>query len=129
MAASSNTLSERTILLVEDEETIRTIVLDALRKEGYTVIETHNPLHAAEILGSKLFSVDLLISDVVMPGMNGLEFAKEMRAMQPKLKIILTTGSLEMKQEIEAQPTPNQYFLEKPFTLDAMLAMVAKAIL
>src|ERR1700728_1528520 len=82
------------VLLVEDEVTLRLWIAEELRDAGFTVIEAKNADEASAIIASGS-PVDLIFSDVRMPGsMNGLEFARRVRAQYPTLPIIITSGDL-----------------------------------
>jgi two-component system cell cycle sensor histidine kinase/response regulator CckA len=83
---------QETILLVEDEETIRRKVATALRGYGYTVFEAGNGEEALSLLASAGWQIDLLLSDIVMPGINGRELADRVRAHNPGIRVLLTSG-------------------------------------
>ena len=84
-----------TILLVEDEEGLRSLNARGLRSRGYSVIEASNGIEAMEALEEKNGAVDLVVSDVVMPEMDGPTLLNEMRARNPDLKIIFVSGYAE----------------------------------
>src|ERR1700730_17011640 len=84
-----------TILLVEDEEGLRSLNARGLRSRGYSVIEASNGIEAMEALEQKNGAVDLVVSDVVMPEMDGPTLLKEMRGRNPDLKIIFVSGYAE----------------------------------
>lgn len=118
----------KTILVVEDEDTIRKIVSKSLRNDGYNVIEAQNPRRASQIMGSDLFSIDLLFADIVMPEMSGTQFAKELRAIRPDLKIIFATGSVDLLNTQELAAIPHNGLLEKPFTIEDLRDAVRSAL-
>lgn len=116
-----------TILVVEDNVELRNLVGIALRQKGFTVLEADNPHNAAEIVGSTLFSVDLLVADVEMPNMSGDEFAKELRAMRPSLKIIFATG--QAPEEGSGFTTvAHDAYLPKPYSPDDAVRAVRSAL-
>ena len=84
-----------TILLVEDEEGLRSLNARGLRSRGYSVIEASNGIEAMEALEEKDGAVDLVVSDVVMPEMDGPTLLREMRKRNPNLKIIFVSGYAE----------------------------------
>src|SRR5205823_7362443 len=84
-----------TILLVEDEDGLRSLNARGLRSRGYSVIEAANGVEAIEALAEKEGGVDLIVSDVVMPEMDGPTMLKEMRAKNPSVKIIFVSGYAE----------------------------------
>jgi two-component system, cell cycle sensor histidine kinase and response regulator CckA len=113
-----------TILLVEDEEGLRALNARGLKSRGYTVIEAGNGVEALEELGKQGDVVDLVVSDVVMPEMDGPTLLKELRKRNPDIKIIFVSGYAEEAFE-KSLPDPNQFeFLPKPFTLKQLVAKV-----
>jgi CheY-like chemotaxis protein len=81
-----------TILLVEDDEAVRPLIAQALRLYGYTVLEAGNGADALDIAGREPDAIDLLLTDIVMPGMNGRELAEQLLAEQPTLHVLYTSG-------------------------------------
>jgi two-component system cell cycle sensor histidine kinase/response regulator CckA len=117
-----------TILLVEDEEGLRGLNARGLRSRGYTVLEAANGVEAIDVLGTRDGSVDLVVSDVVMPEMDGPTMLKEMRASNPALKVIFVSGYAEDAFE-KSLPEGEQFnFLPKPFTLAQLVAAVKETI-
>jgi two-component system cell cycle sensor histidine kinase/response regulator CckA len=117
-----------TILLVEDEEGLRSLNARGLRSRGYSVIEASNGIEAMEALEEKNGEVDLVVSDVVMPEMDGPTLLKEMRARNPNLKIIFVSGYAEEAFE-KSLPENEQFaFLAKPFALSALIAKVKETM-
>jgi two-component system, cell cycle sensor histidine kinase and response regulator CckA len=117
-----------TILLVEDEEGLRSLNARGLRSRGYSVIEASNGIEAMEALEEKNGAVDLVVSDVVMPEMDGPTLLKEMRGRNPNLKIIFVSGYAEDAFE-KSLPENQQFaFLPKPFTLTQLVAAVKETM-
>jgi DNA-binding response OmpR family regulator len=110
-----------TILVVDDEEDIRTVVRQMLAAEGYVVLDAGDPHHALRLAGQQ--HVDLLITDVVMPLMRGTELAQRLLALVPSAKVLLM--SAYKVAEIAASGHP---FLAKPFTPDALLGRVREIL-
>ena len=106
-----------TILVVDDEEDIRTVVRQMLAAEGYVVLDAEDPNQALRLAGQQ--HVDLLLTDVVMPLMRGTELAQRVLAIAPSVKVLLM--SAYKVAEIAASGHP---FLAKPFTPDALLGRV-----
>ena len=104
-----------TVLLVEDEPMVRSVAERALTRHGYTVITADNGEDALEIL-AKNEPIDLLISDVVMPGMDGPTMVREARQSRPELKILFMSGYAEeqLRKSIDIE---NVNFLPKPFSV------------
>ena len=110
-----------TILVVDDEEDIRTVVRQMLAAEGYVVLDAGDPHHALRLAGQQ--HVDLLITDVVMPLMRGTELAQRLLALVPSAKVLLMSAF--KVAEIAASGHP---FLAKPFTPDALLGRVRELL-
>ncbi|HEY6382030.1 MAG TPA: response regulator, partial [Pseudolabrys sp.] len=127
-AATADLTGEGTILLVEDEEGLRALNARGLASRGYTVLEAGNGLEAIETL-EKHGHVDLVVSDVVMPEMDGPTLLKELRRRDPELKIIFVSGYAEEAFN-KNLPSQEQYaFLAKPFTLKQLVAEVKKTLM
>jgi two-component system cell cycle sensor histidine kinase/response regulator CckA len=117
-----------TILLVEDEDGLRSLNARGLRSRGYSVIEASNGVEAMEALEEKNGAVDLVVSDVVMPEMDGPTLLREMRARNPNLKIIFVSGYAEDAFE-KSLPENEQFaFLAKPFALSALVEKVKQTM-
>jgi two-component system cell cycle sensor histidine kinase/response regulator CckA len=117
-----------TILLVEDEEGLRSLNARGLRSRGYNVIEASNGIEAMEALEQENGAVDLVVSDVVMPEMDGPTLLKTMRSRNPDLKIIFVSGYAEDAFE-KSLPENQQFaFLPKPFTLSQLVAAVKETM-
>jgi two-component system cell cycle sensor histidine kinase/response regulator CckA len=117
-----------TILLVEDEDGLRSLNARGLRSRGYSVIEASNGIEAMEALEEKNGAVDLVVSDVVMPEMDGPTLLREMRARNPNLKIIFVSGYAEDAFE-KSLPENEQFaFLPKPFALSALVEKVKQTM-
>lgn len=113
-----------TIMLVEDEDPVRLFGARALRNKGYKVIEARNGEAALQLLSDKSEEIDLLITDVVMPGMDGPTLVRKVREDRPGLRVICISGYSEdaLRQRIE-QDT-NIHFLPKPFSLKQLAGTV-----
>jgi two-component system cell cycle sensor histidine kinase/response regulator CckA len=120
-AANADLTGEGTILLVEDEEGLRALNARGLTSRGYTVLEAGNGVEAIEVLEKYDGEVDLVVSDVVMPEMDGPTLLRELRSRIPGLKIIFVSGYAEDAFQ-KHLPTDGQFaFLAKPFTLKQLV--------
>ena len=123
-AAGADLTGQGTILLVEDEEGLRALNARGLTSRGYTVLEAGNGVEAIELFEAQGGLVDLVVSDVVMPEMDGPTLLKELRKRNPALKIIFVSGYAEEAFE-KSLPAGEQFsFLPKPFTLKQLVAAV-----
>ena len=117
-----------TILLVEDEDGLRSLNARGLRSRGYTVIEAANGVEAMEAIEREEGEIDLVVSDVVMPEMDGPTLLTEMRKRNPDLRIIFVSGYAEDAFE-KSLPKNEQFaFLAKPFTLSQLVAAVKDTV-
>jgi two-component system cell cycle sensor histidine kinase/response regulator CckA len=118
-----------TILLVEDEDGLRSLNARGLRSRGYSVIEASNGIEAMEALEQKNGAVDLVVSDVVMPEMDGPTLLKAMRERNPDLKIIFVSGYAEDAFDKSVLRDDEQFaFLPKPFALSALVEKVKQTM-
>ncbi len=106
-----------TILLVEDEDGVRVFGARALRNKGYTVLEANSGEAALAVMESYEDTIDLLISDVVMPQMDGATLVERVREGQPDFKVILISGYAEEALGERLNAASNINFLPKPFSL------------
>jgi two-component system cell cycle sensor histidine kinase/response regulator CckA len=113
-----------TILLVEDEEIVRAVVREVLETAGYTVVAAHNGRRALELCAQHDGPIDLLVSDVVMPELGGIELAELLRAENPGIGVVLMSGYPDRDPELDGTPTR---WLQKPFTHGELLAEVGAA--
>jgi two-component system cell cycle response regulator CpdR len=114
------------ILLAEDDESLRKFLAAALQRAGYEVDAFGNGSDAFECLQTRTF--DLLLSDIVMPGLDGIELAKRAADLQPNLKIMFITGFAAVVLH-PASETPKQAkVLSKPFHLRDIVAEIDRMI-
>ena len=125
---SQDLTGQGTILLVEDEDGLRSLNARGLRSRGYTVIEAANGVEAMEAIEREEGEIDLVVSDVVMPEMDGPTLLTEMRKRNPDLRIIFVSGYAEDAFE-KSLPENEQFaFLAKPFTLSQLVATVKETV-
>ncbi len=122
--ATADLTGQGTILLVEDEEGLRMLNARGLRSRGYTVLEAGNGVEALEELERNGGHVDLVVSDVVMPEMDGPTLLKELRQRNPKVRIIFVSGYAEDAFGKSLPEEDRPAFLAKPFTLKQLIAAV-----
>ena len=116
-----------TVLLVEDDEDVRKLGSEILQRSGYTVVETGDPLDALTIAERTKGAIDLLVTDMVMPGMGGGELAKHLGTLRPELRVLYMSGySDQIPAVVAQQPAPA--FLPKPFTPHELTKKVREAL-
>jgi two-component system cell cycle sensor histidine kinase/response regulator CckA len=106
-----------TVLLVEDEAPVRAFAARALRLRGHKVIEVENAEEALATLGDPALQIDVFVSDVVMPGMDGPSWVREALRTRPGARVIFMSGYSEESVAKERLRIPNATFLPKPFSL------------
>jgi PAS domain S-box-containing protein len=119
--------SGETVLLVEDDAAVRLLIAELLRDLGYACVEATNAQGAMPILASGR-ALDLLITDVGLPGLNGRQLAEYARQQRPDLKVLFVTGYAESATGASPFLEPGMDMVTKPFTLDA-LALKIREIL
>ena len=117
-----------TLLLVEDETMVRNLVRRLLEGYGYSVLEARNGAEALEVAGAHEASIDLLLTDVVMPQMSGPELAEQLARRRPGLRVIFMSGYTDEKLDPQGVLEPTVQFMAKPFTPDT-LARRVRAVL
>jgi two-component system cell cycle sensor histidine kinase/response regulator CckA len=117
-----------TILLVEDEDPVRAVNSRALSARGYTVLEAASGLEALQIIEERGEPVDLVVSDVVMPEMDGPTLLGELRKRHPTLKVIFVSGYAEDAFQKNLPEGEQFNFLAKPFSLKQLVEAVKEAI-
>ena len=113
---------ERVVLVVEDERMVRRVQRDVLAEAGWLVLEAASAMEALELVAAHEGPLDVLVTDLELPGLRGCELAARLVAERPGLGIVFTSGHGE-----EASPCerfPGSRFLQKPFTIDGL----AKAV-
>src|SRR6185437_710069 len=118
-----------TVLLVEDEDPVRLFSARALRNKGYKVVEAKSGEAALEIIVSGTEKVDLLVTDVVMPRMDGPSLIKEVRALHPDMKVIFISGYTEDAFRKRLGDETDIHFLPKPFSLKQLAGKVKEVML
>lgn len=116
------------ILLVEDEESVRAFSARALKATGYEVFEADGGEEALEVLDELDYEVDLIISDVVMPEMDGPTMLKVVREKAPKLKVIFVSGYAEESVRRDIEDDQSVDFLPKPYSLDQINSKVKEVL-
>jgi len=127
-AASTDLTGSATILLDEDEEAVRAFASRALASRGYTVHEAGTGHEALAVMEETGGQIDLVVSDVVMPEMDGPSLLRELRKQRPELKIIFVSGYAEDAFARNLPEGEAFSFLPKPFTLKALATAVKEAL-
>jgi CheY-like chemotaxis protein len=115
------------VLLVEDDAVVRGLVLDALAELGYRVLEAEDGPCAISILETAP-RIDLLVTDIGLPGLNGRQVADAARRSRPGLKVLFMTGYAEMAALAGGFLEPGMHMLTKPFPMDVLAGRVKEMI-
>jgi two-component system, cell cycle sensor histidine kinase and response regulator CckA len=115
---------EGVVLLVEDEASVRAFASQALRLRGYTVLEAESAEDALRTLEDPNLSVDVFVTDVVMPGMDGPSWVREALEQRPDVRVIFMSGYAEDVLSENQARIPNSVFLPKPFSLNDLAVTV-----
>jgi two-component system cell cycle sensor histidine kinase/response regulator CckA len=116
------------VLLVEDEDSVRSFAIRALKRQGYEVIEATSGVEALEKFEEVGGQIDLVVSDVVMPEMDGPSMLKELRKQAPDIKIVFMSGYPDDAFKRNLDPNETFAFLAKPFTLPQLAAKVKEEL-
>ena len=117
-----------TILFLEDNEFVREFTVETLRNAGYTVFEAAYPEKAINLYQSRQCTIDLLITDMVLPRMNGLEVAKQILAESPNLQVLYISGYTDNSIVNKGVLDEGLHFLQKPFSPDILLRKVREIL-
>lgn len=117
-----------TILLVEDEETVRQMTTDILEEGGYTTLVAMTPQEALALCARADQQIDLLLTDVVMPGMNGRELSRHIESMRPGIKVLFMSGyAADIIPEAEVADAGTN-FIQKPFNMQTLLDKIEERL-
>ncbi|MFZ0797271.1 MAG: PAS domain S-box protein [Terriglobales bacterium] len=117
-----------TVLLVEDEESVRELVRLTLTSRGYKVLEAENGESGLQIAEDFKEHIDILITDVVMPGIGGRELAKKLLTLRPGISVLYLSGYTEDAVVTQGALGPTSAFLQKPFTLQNLAKKVREVL-
>ncbi|MGE3804053.1 MAG: response regulator, partial [Gemmataceae bacterium] len=128
--AANNGLARghETILLVEDEELVRGVASKLLKRSGYTVLEASGGQEALDLVARHQGEIDMLLSDVVMPEMNGRELYRKLGEQRPDLKVLFVSGYTDSALLRHGLTDKNINILLKPFAADEFLRLVRETL-
>lgn len=117
-----------TILLVEDEDAVRSLTCRILEKQGYRVLPAQHGRDAMEIATREEGHIDLVLTDIVMPGLNGRGLVEKLSGIRPKIKSLYMSGYTDDDIVRRGFVEPSKSFLQKPFTSEALIQTVRKVL-
>ncbi|MGA2388778.1 MAG: PAS domain S-box protein [Candidatus Sulfotelmatobacter sp.] len=127
-ATLASTGGSETILLVEDEESVRQLIRETLESRGYRILEAENGQAALALAASHPDPIHLVVTDVVMPGLSGHEFIQQLLPARPDAKILYLSGYAEDAVSSPINPGDLKAFLQKPFTLQNFTRKVREVL-
>ena len=127
-AARPSSSGTETILLVEDEPAVRSFARRTLEEQGYFVLEAASGADALSIVASHADPIALLVTDIIMPGLQGYQLAKQLAAGRPELRVLYVSGFTENSVIHHGVPDDGVAFLAKPFSTDALGEAVRRVL-
>ena len=127
--AESSQPAQQTVLLVEDDESVRAVVVDMLEEGGYRVLEAEGAERALELAEGDDETIDLMLTDLIMPGMRGWELAARFKTTRPETRVLYMSGySEEAVLGQHGAKVAREALIAKPFTDEALLERVRRAM-
>ncbi len=117
-----------TVLVVEDDDVVRNLACEFLQDLGYSVMSADSPNQALQISSSYMGPIDLLLTDVVMPGMDGPKLYAHMSALRPAMRVLFMSGYSENLIATHGVLNPGIHFIPKPFTVNALASRIREAL-
>jgi PAS domain S-box-containing protein len=127
-AAPEAARGSETVLLVEDADSLRELGREILEEHGYRVLEARSGVEALQVLGRHAGSLELVLTDLVMPGMSGVELAGQIKAQRPATKVLYMSGYTDDALGHHGVLEAGMAFVEKPFTIDGLLRKVREVL-
>jgi CheY-like chemotaxis protein len=121
--ARSDVSGSETVLVVEDENTVRALACEVLRRNGYAVLEARHSLEALRLVERHQESIDLIVTDIVMSHMTGRDLAERIREGRPSMKLLFISGYVD-HASVQRELASGVPFLQKPFTPEAFARKV-----
>ena len=117
-----------TILVVEDEELVRMTIREILARYGYAVLEAQSGGEAVDLCSRRQGTIHLMLTDMVMPGMNGVELSKRLAPIKPGMKVLYMSGYTADAIVHQGILDPGIAFIHKPFTMDSLARKVREVL-
>lgn len=128
MSSERSTRCE-SILVVDDDPEVLALATDILQMAGYSPLSTDDPRHALRLVRTHAEPIHLLLTDIVMPLMSGLQLADEVRVLRPEIKILFMSAyRTEEIEDYRRRLAPRGLFLDKPFTVAGLQQVVRAAL-
>jgi CheY-like chemotaxis protein len=124
----SSSHKSKTILIIDDEEIVINICEMMLKRFGHKVLKAHSGYEGLQLFKANKFKIDLIISDLNMPEMDGQELMNELRRIDPYVKVILSSGELTEKVEKIANNSGFNGFIVKPYNMNTLCEKMAEVL-
>jgi CheY-like chemotaxis protein len=108
-------LNIESVLVCDDDDSVRQLIVNVLSLRGYRVLPARNGKHAIEVAAHHEGPLPLLVTDLVMPDLGGMELAAQLRERNPELRVLYISGYTEHAELLSGPLEPDTYFLAKPF--------------
>ncbi len=123
------TAGEHTILIVEDEELLLELLKEMLEGEGYRVLTATDGNQAVDLYRKEKERVSLVLSDMGLPSMGGWEVLRQLKAINPEVKVILSSGFMDTKVRQDMIRSGARDFIQKPYTSEKVIQQIRESIL
>jgi len=117
-----------TVLIVEDDDAVRSLAGSILRTHGYNVLDASDPAAALRVCDDYTGKIDLVLTDLVMPRMNGTEFAQRIRSLRPGVRVLFTSGYSKDAVHRSGAAVSEETFVQKPYSTDSLMRKVRAAL-
>jgi DNA-binding NtrC family response regulator len=118
---------DTTILVVDDDDAVRRILRKVLESRGYRVVDSGHPQRACELFDADRAAIQIVVTDLKMPGMSGQQVAAHIWAALPEMPVLFISGYTDQAYALELQG-PHSRFIEKPFASEILLASVLELL-
>jgi len=125
---NSSSEQEKTILLIDDEDMVIKISEMMLKRLGYRVLKAHSGYEGLQLFEENKSKIDLIISDLEMPKMNGKEVMDKLREIDPQIKVILSSGALTNADEKNVVNKGFNGFIKKPYNMNTLCEKMTEII-
>lgn len=120
-------MTQKTILVVEDEVILRELAVCVLQEDGHHVVAARNFAQALRIWDSIGPTIDLLVTDIILPGLDGIALAAKLRSLRPQLNVVFITGSVDRHAEVKSLEGRNE-FIAKPYSPKLLTSVVRNVL-
>jgi two-component system cell cycle sensor histidine kinase/response regulator CckA len=128
LLSRQNQDGKTTILVVDDEDVILNLVMNILSRQGFDVLMAKSGNQACEIFEQGKDRIDLVILDMIMPGMGGEETYEKLKSFSPQMRVIISSGYGKVDSPIEVSPEKKTGFVQKPYNIDMLVNEVNRVL-